>query len=250
MLQKNRDSILFDHNRDGIDRRGFLKCMAWAGSGALCVLEGGVLKSFGLEDPAHMDEGAVWIRGTLAPSTGPSVSIALAREVRLVLANFPEVTQVVSQVGRPDDGSDASGFEDLLFRRIFGRSVPKPGWEEGEGVGHRKRAMNPMQHGNLPRGISEPCEQSSSILQQLVKVAVLGLCRRGVQTVFPTCTSRSRQTFRSSRARTRSSMHSAAAVAHRGSQTLFAFSRRAPHLGALFGSPGGLPFFSHPTGDL
>jgi len=37
-----------DHNQDGIDRRGFLKCMAWAGSGALCVVEAGVLKSTAL----------------------------------------------------------------------------------------------------------------------------------------------------------------------------------------------------------
>ena len=40
--------IEHDHNNDGIDRRGFLKCMAWAGTGALCVIEGGVLKSYGL----------------------------------------------------------------------------------------------------------------------------------------------------------------------------------------------------------
>ena len=39
-------------NKDGIDRRGFLKCMAWAGTGALCVLQGGVLKSFALGDSA------------------------------------------------------------------------------------------------------------------------------------------------------------------------------------------------------
>src|SRR5215467_9108063 len=37
-----------DHNHDGIDRRGFLKCMAWAGTGALCVIQGGVLKSYSL----------------------------------------------------------------------------------------------------------------------------------------------------------------------------------------------------------
>ncbi|MBZ5657988.1 MAG: metallophosphoesterase [Acidobacteriia bacterium] len=43
-----KDEILYDHNHDGIDRRGFLKCMAWAGTGALCVLQGGVLKSYAL----------------------------------------------------------------------------------------------------------------------------------------------------------------------------------------------------------
>src|SRR5450631_2001417 len=37
-------------NGDGIDRRGFLKCMAWAGTGTLCVVQGGVLKSFALEN--------------------------------------------------------------------------------------------------------------------------------------------------------------------------------------------------------
>jgi 3',5'-cyclic-AMP phosphodiesterase len=40
--------IEHDHNNDGIDRRGFLKCMAWAGTGVLCVLQGGVLKSYAL----------------------------------------------------------------------------------------------------------------------------------------------------------------------------------------------------------
>ena len=38
-------------NRDGIDRRGFLKCMAWAGTGAVCVMQGGVLKSYAFDDP-------------------------------------------------------------------------------------------------------------------------------------------------------------------------------------------------------
>ena len=63
MEQKNKDAILFDHQRDGIDRRGFLKCMAWAGTGALCVLQGGVLKSYGLDDPAHIAKAA---RGELS----------------------------------------------------------------------------------------------------------------------------------------------------------------------------------------
>ena len=48
MPDNSKDEILHDHNHDGIDRRGFLKCMAWAGTGALCVLKGGVLKSYSL----------------------------------------------------------------------------------------------------------------------------------------------------------------------------------------------------------
>src|SRR5271168_2235090 len=49
MTKKTKDEILYDHNHDGIDRRGFLKCMAWAGTGTLCVMQGGVLKSFALD---------------------------------------------------------------------------------------------------------------------------------------------------------------------------------------------------------
>src|SRR6266851_9795298 len=48
MPEKKQDQLLHDHNHDGIDRRGFLKCMAWAGTGAFCVMKGGVLNSYSL----------------------------------------------------------------------------------------------------------------------------------------------------------------------------------------------------------
>jgi Icc protein len=48
MARTGKDEIEVDHNHDGIDRRGFLKCMAWAGTGTLCVMQGGILKSYGL----------------------------------------------------------------------------------------------------------------------------------------------------------------------------------------------------------
>src|SRR5438876_344985 len=52
MNRAERDQIIHDHNHDGVDRRGFLKCMAWAGTGALCVMRGGVLTSYGLGETA------------------------------------------------------------------------------------------------------------------------------------------------------------------------------------------------------
>jgi heavy metal efflux system protein len=73
---------------------------------------GGVI---GSEFLPHLDEGAIWVRGTLAPSTGPSAGTSLAERARRALAQFPEVKQIVSQVGRPDDGSDASGFYNTEF---------------------------------------------------------------------------------------------------------------------------------------
>ena len=57
MAKRKRDELLVDHNRDGIDRRGFLKCMAWAGTGTLCVIKGGVLNSFSLSRLSELDPG-------------------------------------------------------------------------------------------------------------------------------------------------------------------------------------------------
>jgi len=48
MRKRTKDEILHDHNHDGIDRRGFLKCMAWAGTGAFYVMQGGVLRSYAM----------------------------------------------------------------------------------------------------------------------------------------------------------------------------------------------------------
>jgi cobalt-zinc-cadmium resistance protein CzcA len=64
----------------------------------------------GSEFLPHLDEGAIWARGTLAPSTGPSEGIRIMNQARVAFARFPEVTQALSQVGRPDDGTDATGF--------------------------------------------------------------------------------------------------------------------------------------------
>ena len=59
MFEKKNDELLHDHNHDGIDRRGFLKCMAWAGTGVFCVVQGGVLKSYSLSRLSQMDKAGL-----------------------------------------------------------------------------------------------------------------------------------------------------------------------------------------------
>ena len=54
----NQSQLAYDHNQDGVDRRGFLKCMAWAGTGAFCVIRGGVLRSYSMSRLAEMDPKA------------------------------------------------------------------------------------------------------------------------------------------------------------------------------------------------
>ncbi len=79
----------------------------------------------GSEFLPHLDEGSIWVRGTLPPSEGPTASIDFTNKARLVMASFPEVTQVVSQTGRPDDGTDTTGFFDTEY---FVDLKPKEQW--------------------------------------------------------------------------------------------------------------------------
>jgi heavy metal efflux system protein len=83
---------------------------------------GGII---GSEFLPHLDEGALWVRGTLAPSTGPSEGIRVANQARIVLCSFPEVPQCTSQVGRPDDGTDTTGFFNTEY---FVDLKPKEQW--------------------------------------------------------------------------------------------------------------------------
>ncbi len=64
----------------------------------------------GSEFLPHLDEGAIWARGTLANSTSLTEGEKFTTNCRHVFASFPEVKTVVSEVGRPDDGTDTGGF--------------------------------------------------------------------------------------------------------------------------------------------
>jgi cobalt-zinc-cadmium resistance protein CzcA len=89
---------------------------------AVYLAFGGVI---GSEFLPHLDEGAIWVRGTLAPSTGPTEGAAVMERARQILCSFPEVPQVVTQVGRPDDGTDTTGFFNTEY---FVDLLPKDKW--------------------------------------------------------------------------------------------------------------------------
>ena len=102
---------------------------------AVTVSVAGVLMAFaaylafsgaiGSEFLPHLDEGALWVRGTLAPSTGPDEGIRVMNQARKMLCSFPEVPQCWSQVGRPDDGTDTTGFFNTEY---FVDLKPKEQW--------------------------------------------------------------------------------------------------------------------------
>jgi cobalt-zinc-cadmium resistance protein CzcA len=106
-----------------IDHRWAVVLLAVCVMGASAFL--GLSGVIGSEFLPHLDEGAIWVRGTLAPSTGPTEGISLANRARVLLASFPEVTVTTSQVGRPDDGTDTTGFFNTEY---FVDLKPKEQW--------------------------------------------------------------------------------------------------------------------------
>jgi len=79
----------------------------------------------GSEFLPHLDEGALWVRGTLAPSVGPDEGIRVSNQARIILCSFPEVPQCTSQTGRPDDGTDTTSFFNTEY---FVDLKPKEQW--------------------------------------------------------------------------------------------------------------------------
>jgi heavy metal efflux system protein len=126
---------------------------------AIYLAFGGVI---GSEFLPHLDEGSLWVRGTLNQSIGPTQSIAIANQVRVILCAFPETTECTSQTGRPDDGTDHTGFFDTEY---FVGLKPEKQWRP---VFRRNKdnliaAMNYELHKRLPTviwGFSQPIEDN------------------------------------------------------------------------------------------
>src|ERR1700723_135814 len=94
--------------RWAVQHRWVVACIGMVAlAGTIYMGFGGVI---GAEFLPHLDEGAIWARGTLANSTSLSEGDKFTNNERYVFASFPEVKTVVSEVGRPDDGTDTGGF--------------------------------------------------------------------------------------------------------------------------------------------
>jgi heavy metal efflux system protein len=116
----------------------------------------------GSEFLPHLDEGALWVRGTLAPSAGPTNGIDVSNQARIILCSFPEVPQCTSQTGRPDDGTDHTSFFNTEY---FVDLKPKEQWRPVF-RGDKDRliaAMNRELNDKIPGviwGFSQPIEDN------------------------------------------------------------------------------------------
>jgi heavy metal efflux system protein len=133
----------------------------------------------GSEFLPHLDEGALWVRGTLPPSTSAAEAIKVSTQARLVLCSFPEVPQCSSQEGRPDDGSDTTSFFNTEY---FADLKPKEQWRP---VFHQNKdeliaAMNrelekiPGAIWNFSQPISDNMEEAVSGVKGQLSTKVYG----------------------------------------------------------------------------
>jgi cobalt-zinc-cadmium resistance protein CzcA len=74
-----------------------------------------LLPFIGGEFMPQLDEGALWVRATMPYTISLDESAKIAPQIREILSSFPDVTQVTSELGRPDDGTDATGFFNAEF---------------------------------------------------------------------------------------------------------------------------------------
>ncbi len=88
----------------------------------------GCFRFLGTEFLPELDEGAIYIRATCPLSVSLDESKELANKMRKIIRTFPEVKQVMSQTGRPNDGTDATGFYNIEFHVDI---YPKKEWKSG-----------------------------------------------------------------------------------------------------------------------
>lgn len=95
---------------------------------AFLMVSGLVASRLGTEFLPALEEGNLWIRATMPPTISLEAGIPIVKKIREILVRHPEVITVVSQHGRPDDGSDASGFNNAEF---FAPLKPFEQWSSG-----------------------------------------------------------------------------------------------------------------------
>lgn len=146
---------------------------------AIVVMVAG-LSSFmflGSEFLPQMNEGSIYARATLPQSVSLSESVTLANQFRNTLCTFPEVSQVMTQTGRPNDGTDATGFYNI---ELFVKLHPEKEWKTGRTKDQLVDDMNkclsayPGIDFNFSQPISDNVEEAVSGVKGAIVAKVYG----------------------------------------------------------------------------
>src|SRR5580658_4156939 len=117
----------------------------------------------GTEFLPELDEGAIWLRAQLPYSASLDESVEVARQVRKMVMEFPEVKVIASQTGRPDDGTDVTGFYNNEFDvLLYPEGDWKSGWTKDELIDtmNKKLSVIPGVDLNFSQPISDNIEEA------------------------------------------------------------------------------------------
>ena len=98
-----------------------------------------LVPTIGGEFMPHLDEGALWVRATLPYTISFEEASKIAPEIRKILMSYPQVTIVGSELGRPDDGTDPTGFFNCEFY-IGLKPYKDEAWKSAGGI-HNKQEL-------------------------------------------------------------------------------------------------------------
>jgi len=105
------------------------------------------LRDIGSEFLPHLEEGNLWIRATMPPSVSLEEGDRYVNRMRQIIKSYPEVERTVSQHGRPDDGTDATGFFNAEF---FVPLTPFDSWPSGVDKARLTDQMKARLEGEFP----------------------------------------------------------------------------------------------------
>jgi len=117
-VRERRNAAFEAIRRDYTKGLDFCLAHPWGTTLASALLLAGsllLIPSIGAEFMPHLDEGALWVRATMPYTISFDESAKIAPQVRDILHSFPDVTTVASELGRPDDGTDPTGFFNVEF---------------------------------------------------------------------------------------------------------------------------------------
>jgi cobalt-zinc-cadmium resistance protein CzcA len=142
------------------------RAVTLSGAALLLGLAGVLLPNLGLEFLPKLEEGNFWIRATLPPSISLEDANVYVNRIRRVIKSYPEVITVISQNGRPDDGTDATGFFNAEF---YAPLAPFDTWPSGvhkealtEEMSARLQGEFPGVEFNFSQNIEDNVEEAAS----------------------------------------------------------------------------------------
>ncbi|MGO9426271.1 MAG: efflux RND transporter permease subunit [Steroidobacteraceae bacterium] len=154
------------------------RIITFAGVALLSLLALFAVRSLGLEFLPSLEEGNLWVRATFPQSVSLEDSDGYVNRMRVLMSKYPEVQSVVSQHGRPDDGTDATGFFNAEF---FVPLKPFDTWPAGVDKGKLTQDMTealgqqfPGVEFNFSQYIQDNVEEAASGVKGENSVKVFG----------------------------------------------------------------------------